>query len=583
MIANMFITFLNMSISGTLAAILLIVWRYASYKYIPSKFYYILWIVLMYRLMIPFNFKSVFSVLNLYENASDYSYGNKYVVTMEYLDYANIAGTNTGKISAIISAVAVIWLLVALFFIVQWLYVAFVTNRHLQYSVLYKDSNTLQIKTDVGVKRKINIYTSPNVVSPVIIGFLKPRIILPQKDNLSDDDKKYTIAHEMVHIKRFDYVLKTLFYFIASLHWFNLFVWYCFWLFNDDIELSCDQRVLHIYGIEHKHRYAYALYEHANRKNNFRLGYLSFARNRVAERIEKVMAYKKPGVIKIMLFTVTTLIIGLCSTTNPVFAAEYQYIPKTVYVNSTVRNAVNKFAADFETDIETNNVKEIIRKSTADSTFMAPFYTVFENSSIDLEMEKIFYTSQSSADVYLKVTANDGTIFPQGTERIVAQLDTNKAMGGLYAENLISYDRYDRINRIDHSEEAVMLVDKMIKFGLIDGSYTPQNAPKLVAFCTNIAYERGKDTDRTAIPQNEVEKIAKEFFLIDDYTNLRNTDYYDKNNEAYIYNASIGTHYEYGIVAFEKTKDKAVITVEFYLDPLQAQVDYTVKYTLKKV
>lgn len=583
MIANMFITFLNMSISGTLAAILLIVWRYASYKYIPSKFYYILWLVLLYRLMVPFNFKSVFSVLNLFENASDYSYGNKYVVTMEYLDYANIAGASTGKVSKIISTLAVIWLLMALFFIVQWLYVAFVTNRHLQYSVLYRDGIALQIKTDVGVKRKISIFTSPNVVSPVIIGFFNPRIILPQKDNLSDDGKKYTIAHEMVHIKRFDYILKALFYFIASLHWFNPLVWYCFWLFNDDIELSCDQRVLHIYGIEHKPKYAYVLYEHANRKNNFRLGYLAFARNRVAERIEKVMAYKKPGVIKIVLFTVTTLIIGLCSTTNPVFATEYQYIPKTVYVNSTVRNAVNKFAADFETNIETNNVNEIIRKSTADGTFMTPFYTVFENTHMDLETEKIFYTSQSSADVYLKVTANDGTVFPQGTERIVAQFDVNKAMGGLYVENLQSFARYNSINKIDHSNEAVMLVDKMIKFGLTDGSDTAQNAPKLVAFCTDIAYERGKDRERTAIPQNEVEKIAKEFFLISDFINLRNTDYYDKNKEAYIYNRSIGTHYKYGIIAFEKTKEKAVVTVEFYKDPLQTQVDYTVKYTLKKV
>ena len=583
MIANMFITFLNMGISGTLAAILLIVWRRATYKYIPSKFYYILWLVLMWRLVVPFNFKSVFSVLNLFRNASDYSFGNRYVVTMEYLDYANIASAADGSMAAVLTAVSAVWLLATMFFIGQWLYVAFVTNRHLQYAVLYKDGITQQVKTDVGLKRNVKIFTSPNVVSPVITGFFVPRIILPKKESMSADDKKYTLAHEMVHIKRYDYILKTLFYFITALHWYNPFVWYCFGLFNDDIELSCDQRVLHIYGIEHKPKYAYALYEHASRKNILRLGYLAFARNRVSERIEKVMAYKKPSVIKILLFTATTLIIGLCSSTNPVFAGEYHYIPKTVYVNSSVRNEVKQFAADFAADIEANNVNGIMDKSTADAAFMAPFYTVFENSRIDLEMEKVFYTSQSTADVYLKVCTNDGNVFPQETDRIVVQLDSSKAMDGLYAEKLQSYDKYDSINKIDHSDEAVMLVDKMIKFGLTDGSDTPQNAPELVAFCTEIAYERGKTAGRTAIPQNEVEDIAEEFFLISDFTNLRNTDYYDKNSEAYIYNASIGTHYEYGVIAFEKTKDKAVVTVEFYKDPLQTQVAYTVKYTLKKV
>ena len=66
MAVNMFITFLNMSISGTLTAALLVLWRYVTYKYIPAKFYYILWLVLLCRLVIPFQFKSVFSVLNLF-------------------------------------------------------------------------------------------------------------------------------------------------------------------------------------------------------------------------------------------------------------------------------------------------------------------------------------------------------------------------------------------------------------------------------------------------------------------------------------------------------------------------------------
>ena len=583
MTANMFITLLNMSISGTLTAILLIAWRRATYKYIPSRLYYILWLVLMFRLVVPFNIKSVFSILNLFEKASYYSFGNKYIVTMEYLDYANITAVNPDNMSVLLLVVSIIWLLIALFFISQWLYVAIVTNRHLRYAVLYKDDIVQQVKTEVGIKRTVKIFTSPNVVSPVVTGFFGPRIILPQKHSMSDDDKKYTIAHEMVHIKRYDYIIKALFYFIVALHWFNPLVWYCFWLFNDDIELSCDQQVLHIYGIEHKPKYAYALYEHANRKSAFMLGFLAFARNSVYERIEKVMAYKKPGAIKMVLFTMITVVIGVCSSTNPVLADEYQYVPHTVYVDSVARNTIKQFANDFVNDIELNNVEGIIGKSTADGAYLAHTYSVFENCHIKLDMDKIFYTSKSTADVYLNVTENDGTVFPLGTEKIVAQLDSSKVMGGIYTQKLQSYDKYNSINKIDHAEEAVMLVEKMIKFGLTDGSNTPENADKVAMFCMDIAYERGRDKSRKNIPQEELEDIAEEFFLFSDFTNLRNTDYYDKNLKAYTYNKSIGTLYEYEIIDFEKTYDKAIITAEFYKDPLQTQVDYTVKYTLKKV
>ncbi|MBP1554401.1 MAG: M56 family metallopeptidase [Oscillospiraceae bacterium] len=583
MAVNMFITFLNMTISGSLAAVLLILWRRATYRYIPSKFYYGLWLVLMCRLVVPFNIKSAFSVLNLFEKAGDMSFGNSYVVTMEYLDYPSLVSGAPHTVPAVLEIAAVVWLAVAVFFIVQWLYVAFITEKHLAYSVLHKSDVAQQVKADIGLKRNVKVYTSPHVVSPLVAGFVKPRVIIPSENTLSDEEKRFTLAHEMVHIKRYDYLLKAIFYFIVSLHWYNPLVWYCFWLFNEDIEISCDQQVLTCYGAEHKSRYANILFEHAKRKNIFKLGVLSFTGDKVTARIEKVLMFKHLSMPKAVLFMAVTLVIGLCSSTNPVLAADYQYVPKTVYVNSTVRNEVRQFAADFANDIESNNVDAIISKSTADAPQLAAVYSIFENSDITMELEKVFYTSKETADVYFNLAANDGTVFPKGTETVVVQLDSSKVMGGLYAQNLHSFNKYNSINKIDHSDEAVMLVEKMIKFGLTDGSNTPQNAAKLTAFCMDIAYDRGAYKGRTAIPQNEVESIANEFFLFNDFSNLHNTDYYDKTQKAYIYNASMGTKYEYAITAFEKDSDKAVVTVEFYKDPLQTQVETKVKYTLKKV
>lgn len=581
MLINLFITFLNMSISGALVAALLIVWRILSHRFVPSKFFYALWMVLIFRLIMPFTPKSFFSMLNVFEGLSDYSYGSRYVVTMEYLEYDTIANVASASTNILLYA-ALLWLVVAVALICMWLFFYISAQKRLQYAVLYKTEVTEQVKKDFGADSRINVFISPNVLSPLVIGFFNPRIIIPKLELLEENDVKYAIAHEMVHAKRHDQLIKALFFFVLALHWYNPLVWLSFYIFNEDIETSCDQQVLKVYGMEHKSEYAYVLIDYSNRKNVFSMGYLSFAKNKVAARIEKVMEYKKLSLIKTILFTAVTLMLGLCVSTNPVLAAEYQYIPDTVYVNSAQRADVEQFAENFAKDIENGNAAAIARKSTADSEFLMELYKPFENNGIKLNVDKVFYTSDKTADVYFTLSENDGAVFPQVTQGLVAQLATSKLMGGLYVANLRTSEKYNAINKIDHSDEAVMLVEKMIKFGVTDGGNTPENAPKIAAFCMDIAYDRAKDENMVLIPQKAVEDIAEEFFLFSDYTNMHNTDFFDKNAGVYKYEKSAGYLYECEIVEINKTESEATVTVEFYKDPLQTQVEKTIKYTLKK-
>ena len=109
-----------------------------------------------------------------------------------------------------------------------------------------------------------------------------------------------------------------------------------------------------------------------------------------------------------------------------------------------------------------------------------------------------------------------------------------------------------------------------------------ENAEKIAAFCMDIAYDRAKDKNMVLIPQKAVEDIANEFFLFSDFTNLQKTDYFDKASGTYKYDSSLGNIYECEIIELNKTESEATVTVEFYKDPLQTQVEKTVKYTLKK-
>ena len=65
--------------------------------------------------------------------------------------------------------------------------------------------------------------------SPFLWGIVHPVIFLPA--NLDDQERKYIIAHENVHRKRKDSIVKMIFFLITAVHWFNPVVWIAWALF----------------------------------------------------------------------------------------------------------------------------------------------------------------------------------------------------------------------------------------------------------------------------------------------------------------------------------------------------------------
>ncbi|MEG1049217.1 MAG: M56 family metallopeptidase [Oscillospiraceae bacterium] len=580
MITNLFISFLNMSISASFVALLLIVWRGLTKKIIPYKFYYLLWGTLFFRLMFPFSFQSAISALNIISNLSKSSVGGSYIVTMEYVDALQAQEVAAYNQNNPLDFIAVLWLGIAVFLIGYWLRMYFLAKKALSYSILNKSDINEKVKQTLAVKRSFSVYTSNKILSPVIIGFLTPKIILPQNIKLSDKEKECVLAHEMVHIKRFDQFIKATMFFISAFHWYNPLVWLCFYLFNEDIETSCDQEVLNHYGMSYKKDYATALVDCSDKNNNFKMGYLAFAQSKVFSRVNNVLAYKHLSAFKILLFSAVTLFISLSVSANPVLEKNYTYIPKTVYVNSENRNNIKSFANAFIQDLNTGNTENILKKSTADCNYFSPIYVPF-HESLDTGIENIFYTSKNSAVIYLKLNSPH-SIFPKAESLLVLEVDYKNIMNGLYAQSLQGYSEYENIHKVDDKNEAVMLCQKMIKYGLTSGENSLENAEKIAQFCMDIAYERQKSKS-TQISGDTVQAIATEFFEITDYTNLQNTSYYNVQNNSYLYDKSLGQYFEYQITNLKKTQEGAVVIAEFYKDPLQTQKEKTVKYTFKKV
>ena len=83
-----------------------------------------------------------------------------------------------------------------------------------------------------------NVYQSESVVSPFVLGIIKPKIYLPF--NINEKDMGYVVAHEKAHIRRGDHLWKPLGFLLLTIHWFNPILWLGYILLCRDIELACD-------------------------------------------------------------------------------------------------------------------------------------------------------------------------------------------------------------------------------------------------------------------------------------------------------------------------------------------------------
>ena len=94
---------------------------------------------------------------------------------------------------------------------------------------------------------EIEIRICDAVASPFILGVIRPTVYLPS--SLSEEEKRFVLAHEDAHLRRLDHVWKPLGFLILSVHWFNPVCWLAYALLCRDIELACDEKVMHCYHL----------------------------------------------------------------------------------------------------------------------------------------------------------------------------------------------------------------------------------------------------------------------------------------------------------------------------------------------
>ena len=153
-------------------------------------------------------------------------------------------------------------------------------------------------RKEAGVRRRVALLAVSQGIGAAAAGFLRPKILLSEQVLDAEPERlRMVLLHELVHIRRFDPAVLRLTEILTLIHWINPAVWLTALRLHRDRELACDAAVLDQLGIICRKEYGGALLMFAELfASQKRLPGLVgvFQQNSITRRIDMMKRYKKP-------------------------------------------------------------------------------------------------------------------------------------------------------------------------------------------------------------------------------------------------------------------------------------------------
>lgn len=295
---------LEVSLSGAVFIIAVIMIRAAAIHKLPKKSFLVLWKTVLLRLLIPLPLPSAFSIYTLIHRSKSTpsvleteNVNIPSAIAQEHFIIAQDLETLPAT-SPSVSVWFVVWctgmILLAVFFTVSYL------RCRMEFRTAFPVSNAFakQWTAKRPFMRQISIKQSDRISTPLTYGIFRPVILMPKHTDWENTEQlQYILSHEYVHIRRFDTLTKLIATFALCIHWFNPLVWVMYLLFNRDIELACDESVIRQFGESAKSAYSMMPIGMEAKKSGLSLLCNYFSKNAAEERITAIMKIKRttPG------------------------------------------------------------------------------------------------------------------------------------------------------------------------------------------------------------------------------------------------------------------------------------------------
>lgn len=368
--SQLFIAVLSLSLSGTLTGLMITATHFITEKYFSRKWNYYIWLLVVVQLLLPLHFIADLpgrpnwqislnqgtsaptdDRVNLLKQPTDIktmqpdtSSNIKETQTFDMTDHGstgisddNMTDHNNTEFANLVTAAAYLWFfgfLISLF--VKLLNYFLFKSRMKKTCGRITDTHVIIMEntfcTQLHIQNAPALYESTAVASPMTIGLLKPRIILPKAffgQNESAGMASYmtklqlVLRHELIHVARKDLLYKWLCQLLLCIHWFNPVLYQINRQISRDCELSCDEAILAGLTENGKQLYGNILLDAAafgiDRRGNALSTTLLENKKDLKKRLDNILHYRKTTRPQLMLSMVTLLIMLALSSCGTVW------------------------------------------------------------------------------------------------------------------------------------------------------------------------------------------------------------------------------------------------------------------------
>lgn len=319
-------------------------------KTYTAKWRYWIWLVLALRLFVPFNITLTQTPFQMSLPTHDFVFENqsKGIVTQAVQEVAaqDIILDNTLETYApVIEAPIKIYVPIYQLFVIVWvvgilLYLTYQIICYLSFkkSVMrwskpVSDSKITELAKLLFSEMRLNeigIKISKKAHSPMIIGFIKPILLLPH-EQYDYEDLSIILRHELFHYKRRDLWYKLLLLVVNAIHWFNPLVYIMVREAHKDIEITCDMEIVEERDLFFRKQYSEIILSvidvELTKKHVLSTCFYGDKKS-LRQRFTNIldMSKKRKGIISLLTVTVLILSIGLLVgfTTNNYKTANMQ-------------------------------------------------------------------------------------------------------------------------------------------------------------------------------------------------------------------------------------------------------------------
>lgn len=284
-------------------------------------------------------------------------------------------------------------------------------------------------KKELNISNHITLYLNTGVTTPMLIGLIHTRLILPQID-LNDKELALVFRHELTHYRHHDLWIKTVAMLTCAVHWFNP----CVYLLRNSIdkflEMLCDSAIVSNMDYEQRRTYGATILEVLGRADNTQPSiYAAFSSNKrtMKERLSIMLNGKKPSkkTTAISIFVLIVIFIAGIS----VSASAHQ---NTIEAEALTLAPIN-ITPDEHGNPNPLDYVEIERPKTQRNTEMATYTPKDSTSSplnyIEIEQSKARYSVK--LNVLLPDVDEDISIRARTNDILVAEATINPSKEGM--------------------------------------------------------------------------------------------------------------------------------------------------------